>query len=170
MARDNEIKDRFRQRLQAADARSNSFRQKLLEDGTRALRPVIGILTLMAAVLDEEDNVHGSIAGIEPQIDHDNFVTLCAKLRGIEAEQKIKIKYGPELGGSNYISVCGLNQRYNERLVPGSGAGAHVGRTIGSDIHLHEGRGEDLAEVVRDVVEDFYAAQIEQRSHFAVAA
>ncbi len=29
----NEIKDRFRNRLAAADARSNGFRQKLLEDG-----------------------------------------------------------------------------------------------------------------------------------------
>jgi len=29
--------------------------------------------------------------------------------------------------------------------------------------------GDELAEVVREVVEDFYAAQIEQRSHFAFA-
>ncbi|MDP4022694.1 hypothetical protein Q8W71_08675 [Methylobacterium sp. NEAU 140] len=170
MARSNEVKDRFRERLAAADARSNGFRQKLLEDGTRALRPVIEVLTLMAEVLNEEDNVHGSIHGIEPQIDQDNFIVLCAKMRGNETEQKIKIKYGPELGGSNTISVSGLNQRYNEQLVPGAGSVAHIGRVIGSDIHLDENRGAELAEVVRDVVEDFYAAQIEQRSHFAAAA
>jgi hypothetical protein len=164
------IKDRFRTRLAAADARSNGFRQKLLEDGTRSLRPVIDVLNLMAEVLNEEDNVHGSIVGIEPVIDTDNFVTLCAKLRGIDCEQKIKIKYGPELGGTNYISVSGLHQRYNERLVPGANASAHIGRVIGSDVHLDEHRGADLAEIVRDVIEDFYVAQIEQRSHFAIAA
>ncbi len=54
--------------------------------------------------------------------------------------------------------------------MPGSSASAHIGRVIGSDIHLDEHRGADLAEVVRDVIEDFYVAQIEQRSHFAVAA
>ncbi len=166
----HEVKDRFRNRLAAADARSNGFRQKLLEDGTRALRPVIDVLNVMAEVLNEEDNLHGSITGIEPVIDGDNFVTLCAKLRGIECEQRIKIKYGPELGGTNYISVSGLNQRYNERLVPGASTSAHIGRVIGSDVHLDEHRGADLAEIVRDVIEDFYVAQIEQRSHFAVAA
>jgi hypothetical protein len=166
----NEIKDRFRNRLAAADARSNGFRQKLLEDGTRALRPVIDVLSVMADVLNEEDNIHGSITGIEPQIDSDNFVILCAKLRGLECEQKIKIKYGPELGGTNYISVSGLHQRYNERLVPGSSASTQFGRVIGSDLHLDEYRGTDLADVVRDVIEDFYVAQIEQRSHFAIAA
>ncbi len=41
---------------------------------------------------------------------------------------------------------------------------------IGSDLHLDEDRGADLAEIVREVIEDFYVAQIEQRSHFAVAA
>lgn len=170
MARFNEVKDRFRARLADADARSNGFRQKLLADGTRALQPVIDVLRVMAEVLNEEDNLHGSIVGIEPVIDTDNFVTLCAKLRGVEVEQKIKIKYGPELGGTNYISVSGLHARYNERLVPGSSASAHIGRVIGSDIHLDEHRGADLADVVRDVIEDFYVAQIEQRSHFAVAA
>lgn len=170
MAHLNEVKDRFRTRLAAADARSNGFRQKLLEDGTRALQPVIEVLRLMSEVLNEEDNVHGAISGIDPVIDTDNFVTLCAKLRGLETEQKIKIKYGPELGGTNYISVSGLHARYNERLVPGSSASAHIGRVIGSDIHLDEHRGNDLATVVRDVIEDFYVAQIEQRSHFAIAA
>jgi hypothetical protein len=170
MAYANDVKDRFRTRLAAADARSNGFRQKLLEDGSRALRPVIDVLSVMAEVLNEEDNIHGSITGIEPVIDSDNFVTLCAKLRGVECEQKIKIKYGPELGGTNYISVSGLNQRYNERLIPGTSTSAHIGRVIGSDVHLDEHRGADLAEIVRDVIEDFYVAQIEQRSHFAVAA
>lgn len=170
MAHFNEVKDRFRARLADADARSNGFRQKLLADGTRALKPVIDVLHVMAEVLNEEDNVHGSIVGIEPVIDTDNFVTLCAKLRGAETEQKIKIKYGPELGGTNYISVSGLHARYNERLVPGSSASAHIGRVIGSDIHLDEHRGTDLADVIRDLIEDFYVAQIEQRSHFAVAA
>ncbi|KNY20777.1 hypothetical protein [Methylobacterium sp. ARG-1] len=166
MARANDVKDRFRARLQDADARSNDFRRKLLEEGTRALEPVVDVLNLMAEVLNEEDNVHGSITGLEAKIDQDNFISLCAKLRGTDTEQKIKIKYGPELGGSNTISVSGLNQRYNERLVPGA-AGAALGRSVGSDIHLDENRGTELAEVVREVVEDFYAAQIEQRSHFA---
>ena len=168
MARVNEVKDRFRARLQEADARSNDFRKKLLEDGARALEPVVGVLHLMAEVLNEEDNVHGSITGLEAKIDQDNFISLCAQLRGTEAEQKIKIKYGPELGGSNFISVSGLNQRYNERLMPGAGRCAS-GRTVGSDIQLDEHRGDELAEVVREVIEDFYAAQIEQRSHFAFA-
>ncbi len=35
MARANEVKDRFRARLQEADARSNDFRKKLLEEGAR---------------------------------------------------------------------------------------------------------------------------------------
>ncbi len=170
MPHSTEVKDRFRTRLAAADARSNGFRQKLLDDGNRALQPVIEVLNLMAEVLNEEHNAHGSITGTELLIDTDNFVTLCAKLRGVDCEQKIKIKYGPELGGKNYISISGLHQRYNERLVPGSSASAHIGRVIGSDIHLDEHRGADLAEVVRDVIEDFYVAQIEQRSHFAVAA
>ncbi len=91
-------------------------------------------------------------------------------MRGLECEQKIKIKYGPELGGTNYISVSGLHQRYNERLVPGSSTSTQFGRVIGSDLHLDEYRGTDLADVVRDVIEDFYVAQIEQRSHFAIAA
>ena len=46
MTRANEVKDRFRARLQEADARSNDFRKKLLEDGTRALEPVVGVLNL----------------------------------------------------------------------------------------------------------------------------
>jgi hypothetical protein len=170
MSHTTDIKDRFRSRLAAADARSNGFREKLLADGTRALRPVIDVLKVMAEVLNEEHNIHGSITGIEPTIDSDNFVTLCAKLRGVEGEQKIKIKYGPELGGTNYLSISGLHQRYNERLVPGASASAQFGRVIGSDVHLDEHRGADLAEIVRDVIEDFYVAQIEQRSHFAVAA
>ncbi|MBE7247692.1 MAG: hypothetical protein INR63_22335 [Actinomycetospora chiangmaiensis] len=168
MPRAIDVKDRFRARLQEADARSNDFRKKLLEEGTRALQPVMGVLNLMAEVLNEEDNVHGSITGLEAKIDQDNFISLCAQLRGTDAEQKIKIKYGPELGGSNFISVSGLNQRYNERLMPGAASGS-VGRTVGSDIQLDEHRGDELAEVVREVVEDFYAAQIEQRSHFAFA-
>jgi hypothetical protein len=168
MTRANEVKDRFRTRLATADARSNDFRKKLLDEGTRALEPVVGVLNLMAEVLNEEDNVHGSITGLEARIDQDNFISLCAQLRGTDSEQKIKIKYGPELGGSNYISVSGLNQRYNERLVPGA-ASCASGRTVGSDIHLDEDRGGELAEVVREVVEDFYAAQIEQRCHFASA-
>ena len=163
-----QVKDRFRERLQAADARTNDFRRRLLDDGNRALRPVVDVLTLLAEVLNEEDNVHGSITGLEAEIDQDNFVSLCAKLRSNTAsEQKIKIKYGPELGGSNFISVSGLHQKYNERLIPGNGA-SHSGRSVGSDIHLDETRGEELAAVVREVVEDFYAAQIERRSHFAV--
>jgi len=52
--------------------------------------------------------------------------------------------------------------------VPGA-ASCSIGRTVGSDIQLDEHRGDELAEVVREVVEDFYAAQIEQRSHFAFA-
>jgi hypothetical protein len=52
MARANEIKDRFRARLQEADARSNDFRMKLLADGARALEPVVGVLNLMAEVLN----------------------------------------------------------------------------------------------------------------------
>ncbi len=168
MARANDVKDRFRTRLQEADARSNDFRRKLLAEGARALEPVVGVLNLMAEVLDEADNVHGSITGLEARIDQDNFISLCAQLRGTDAEQKIKITYGPELGGSNFIAVSGLNQRYNERLVPGAARGAS-GRTVGSDIQLDENRGGELAEVVREVVEDFYAAQIAQRSQFAFA-
>ena len=52
--------------------------------------------------------------------------------------------------------------------MPGA-ASCAVGRTVGSDIQLDEHRGDELAEVVREVIEDFYAAQIEQRSHFAFA-
>ncbi len=95
MPHTTEVKDRFRTRLAAADARSNGFRQKLLDDGTRALQPVIEVLNLMAEVLNEEHNAHGCITGTELLIDTDNFVTLCAKLRGVDSEQKIKIKYGP---------------------------------------------------------------------------
>ncbi|RZK91498.1 MAG: hypothetical protein EOO66_11850, partial [Methylobacterium sp.] len=92
MTRANDVKDRFRARLQDADARSNDFRRKLLEEGNRALEPVVGVLSLMAEVLNEEDNVHGSITGLEAKIDQDNFISLCAKLRGTDTEQKIKIK------------------------------------------------------------------------------
>ena len=160
-----EIKDRFRERLHVADARTNHFRKQLLEDGNRALRPVVEVLTLLAEVLNEEDNVHGSITGFEPEIDQDNFVSLCAKLRSnFQSEQKIKIKYGPELGGSNFISVSGLHQTYNARLSPGTSESSHSGRSIGSDVHLDADHGQDLAAVVREVVEDFYAAQIERRS------
>ncbi len=164
-----EVKDRFRERLQAADARTNDFRKRLLDDGNRALRPVVAVLALLAEVLDEADNVHGSITGLETEIDQDNFVSLCARLRSRSgSEQKIKIKYGPELGGSNFIAVSGLHQTYNERLSPGTGGTSHSGRSVGSDIHLDEGRGAELAAVVRDVVEDFYAAQIEGRSRSAL--
>jgi hypothetical protein len=86
MARADEVKDRFRARLQDADARSNAFRQKLLAEGSRALEPVVGVLNLMAEVLNEEDNVHGSITGLEARIDQDNFISLCAQLRGTDAE------------------------------------------------------------------------------------
>ena len=84
MARANDVKDRFRARLQDADARSNDFRRKLLEEGTRALEPVVDVLNLMADVLNEEYNVHGSITGLEAKIDQDNFISLCAKLRGTD--------------------------------------------------------------------------------------
>lgn len=161
-----EIKERFRERLQAADARTNDFRRRLLDDGNRALRPVIEVLTSLAEVLDEADNVHGSITGLEAEIDQDNFVSLCVKLRSSStAERKIRITYGPELGQSNFISVSGLHRTYNERLSPGTNGASQSGRSVGSEIHLDEGRGADLAAVVRDAVEDFYAAQIERRSH-----
>lgn len=163
------IKDRFRERLEAADARTSAFRRRLLDDGNRALQPVVEVLALLAEVLNEADNVHGSITGLKAEIDQDNFVSLCVKLRSHSTvEQTIKIKYGPELGLSNFISVSGLHQKYNERLSPGTGGTSHSGRSVGSEIHLDEGRGADLAAVVREVVEDFYAAQIERRSHASV--
>ena len=134
MTNPSEIKNRFHARLEAADARETGFRRQLLDDGTRALRPVIAVLTLMAEVLDERENAHGSLTGLECEIDKEDFVCLRATLRGI-------------------------GQKYGERLSNGSGAASSLGRSVGSDLQLDVHRGADLAEVVREMVEEYFAGQ-----------
>lgn len=157
-----DIKHRFHARLEAADARENGFRRKLLDEGTRALRPVIGVLTLMAEVLDERENAHGSITGLECEIDREDFVCLRATLRGTtNREHRIVIKFGPELGGRNLISVSGIGQKYGERLSGASGSAASsLGRSVGSDLQLDVHRAAELAEVVQEMVEEYFAGEI----------
>lgn len=161
MTNPSEIKTQFHARLEAADARESGFRQKLLDDGTRALQPVLGVLTLMAEVLDERENAHGSLTGLECEIDKEDFVCLRATLRGTtNPEQRIVIKFGPELGGRNLISVSGIGQKYGGRLSNGNGgAASSLERSVGSDLQLDVNRGADLAEVVREMVEDYFAGQ-----------
>lgn len=160
MTNPSDIKTQFHARLEAADARESGFRHKLLDDGTRALQPVLGVLTLMAEVLDERENAHGSILGLACEIDGEDFVALRATLRGTtNPEQRIVIKFGPELGGRNLISVSGIGQKYGARLSNGGGGASSLGRSVGSDLQLDVHRGADLAEVVREMVEDYFTGQ-----------
>ncbi|UMY16196.1 hypothetical protein MMB17_15895 [Methylobacterium organophilum] len=158
-----EIKNRFRRRLQAADARKNQLRRKLLEDGTKALQPIISVLSLMAEVLDEDRNAAGTISGLTVDVDKEDFVCLTANLHNSAgSEHKIGIKYGPVLGGRNYICVSGLSKEYSEKLLPElKSAAPSLGRSVGNEIHFEEERSGEIAEVVRDLVEDFYAGHVE---------
>ncbi|WP_375465899.1 hypothetical protein [uncultured Methylobacterium sp.] len=165
----SEIKNRFHARLEASEARENDFRRKLLADGARALQPVLAVLTLMAEVLDERDNVHGSITGLDCEIDREGFVCLRASLRGAtDSERRIVIKYGPELGGRNLISVSGLGQNYAETLAKAHCAASSLGRSVGSDLQLDVARSQDLADVVREMVEAYFAGQAQH--HVGAAA
>src|SRR6478735_1531058 len=95
----SEIKSRFRRRLHAADLRKDALRHKLIEEGTRALEPVIGVLAMMAEVLDEEGNAHGRIEGLGIEVDAEDLVCLHPVLRSAAGpEHKLTIKYGPVLG------------------------------------------------------------------------
>ncbi|TXM67417.1 hypothetical protein FV222_18375 [Methylobacterium sp. WL103] len=160
MTNPSEIKNRFHASLEASEARENGFRSRLLAEGVRALQPVLGVLTLMSEVLDERDNVHGRIAGLDCAIDKEDFVTLRAVLSGTsQPEQRIVIKYGPELGGRNLISVSGIGQLYAEKLVAKTHCAASLGRSVGSDLQLDLARADDLAEVVREMVEAYFVGQ-----------
>lgn len=163
MTNASEIKNRFHASLEASEARENGFRNNLLAEGVRALQPVLGVLTLMSEVLDERDNVHGSITGLDCVVDREDFVTLRAALHGTStSEQRIVIKYGPELGGRNLISVSGIGQTSAEKLVAKAHcAAAGSGRSVGSDLQLDVARAEELAEVVREMVEAYFIGQVQ---------
>lgn len=158
-----DIKNRFRARLRNADAQKNRLRARLLEEGTRALAPVTEALTLMAEVLEEDGVAHGRIVCPMPEVDRDDFVGFTAILRNAaDKEQRITVKYGPVLGGRNYIAVIGLGAEYDERLAALASNGApSLGRSVGNDIHVEADRGGDLAEVLREMVEDFFAGHAE---------
>ena len=158
-----DIKNRFRARLRAADAQKNRVRAKLLEEGSRALAPLTEALTLMAEVLEEDGIGHGRIACPAPEVDRDDFVGFTATLRNAaEKELRIAVRYGPVLGGRNYIAVTGLGAEYADRLAAiASNGGLSLGRSVGNDVHVEEGQGADLAEVLREVVEDFFAGHVE---------
>lgn len=165
MINPSEIKNHFHARLEASDARENDVRRKLLADGTRALQPVLAVLTLLSEVLDERDNAHGSIAGLECEIDREDFVRLRVGLHGATGpEHRIVITYGPELGGRDLISVSGLGQPYAEKLaVKAHCAASSPGRSVGSDLQLDAGRGQELADVMREMVEAYFAGQAGHR-------
>ncbi|MEH3118583.1 MAG: hypothetical protein PGN25_13580 [Methylorubrum populi] len=158
-----DIKNRFRARLRAADARKNRVRARLLEDGARALAPVTEALSLMAEVLEEDGIEHGRIVCSAPEVDRDDFVGFTAGLHnGADQELRISVKYGPVLGGRNFIAVTGLGAEYNERLVAlASSAAPGLGRSVGNDVHVEADRGADLAEVLREMIEDFFAGHSE---------
>ncbi len=158
-----DIKNRFRARLRAADAQKNRLRARLLDEGTRALAPVSEALTLMAEVLAEDGVGHGRIDCPAPEVDRDDFVGFTATLRdAADKEHRIAVKYGPVLGGRNYIAVTGLSAGYDERLAALASNGApSLGRSVGSDLHVEADRGGDLAEVLREMVEDFFAGHAE---------
>ncbi len=158
-----DIKNRFRARLRAADAQKNRLRARLLEEGTRALLPVTEALTLMGEVLEEDGVAHGRIDCPAPEVDRDDFVGFTATLRdAADKEHRITVKYGPVLGGRNYIAVTGLGAGYDERLAAlASNGGPSLGRSVGSDLHVEADRGGDLAEVLREMVEDFFAGHAE---------
>ncbi|KAB1072753.1 hypothetical protein [Methylobacterium planeticum] len=159
----SEIKSRFRRRLHAADLRKDTLRQKLIEEGTRVLEPVIGVLAVMAEVLDEEGNAHGRIEGLSIEVDDEDLVCLHPALhRDAGPEHKLTIKYGPVLGGSNFLSVSGLGSKYAETLFPApTNAISSLGRSVGNDLLLEEGRAGELADILRDLVEEFYAGEAE---------
>ena len=159
----SEIKSRFRRRLQAADLRKDTLRQKLIEEGTRALEPVIGVLAVMAEVLDEEGNAHGRIDGLAIEVDDEDLVCLHPVLHSEAGpEHKLTIKYGPVLGGSNFLSVSGLGSKHAEMLFPTpTNAISSLGRSVGNDLLLDEDRAGALADTLRDLVEEFYAGQAE---------
>ena len=158
-----DIKNRFRARLRAADAQKNRVRARLLEEGTWALAPITEALTLMAEVLEEDGIAHGRIVCPAPEVDRDDFVGFTAILRNAaEKELRIAVRYGPVLGGRNYIAVTGLGAEYDERLAGlASGGGPSLGRSVGSEVHVEADRGGDLAEVLRDLIEDFFAGHAE---------
>lgn len=158
-----DIKNRFRARLRAADAQKNRVRAQLLQDGTRALAPIAEALALMAEVLEEDGIEHGRILCSAPEVDRDEFVCLTATLQdGADHKHRIVVKYGPVLGGRNFIAVTGLGAEYNERLVAlVSSAAPGLGRSVGNDVHVEVDRADDLAEVLREMVEDFFAGHAE---------
>ena len=58
--------------------------------------------------------------------------------------------------------VTGLGAGYDERLAAlASNGGPSLGRSVGSDLHVEADRGGDLAEVLREMVEDFFAGHSE---------
>ncbi|ACB80114.1 conserved hypothetical protein [Methylorubrum populi BJ001] len=158
-----DIKNRFRARLRAADAQKHRVRAKLLQDGTRALSPIIEALNLMAEVLEEDGIEHGRILCPAPEVDRDDFVGFTATLQnGVDQEHRITVKYGPVLGGRNFIAVTGLGAEYNERLLAlATNAAPSLGRSVGNDVHVEADRGGDLAEILREMVEDFFAGHSE---------
>lgn len=158
-----DIKNRFRARLRAADAQKHRIRARLLQEGARALAPVTEALGLMAEVLEEDGIEHGRIVCSAPEVDRDDFVGLTATLHnGADHEQRISVKYGPVLGGRNFIAVTGLGAEYSERLAAlASSAAPGLGRSVGNDVHVEADRGGDLAEVLREMVEDFFAGHAE---------
>lgn len=162
-----DIKNRFRARLRAADAQKNRVRAKLLQEGTRALAPIIEVLTMMAEVLEEDGIEHGRITCPAPEVDRDDFVGFTATLHsGTDQEHRITVKYGPVLGGRNFIAVTGLGAEYNERLVTATtNVSQSLGRSVGNDVHVEVDRGDDLAEILREMVEDFFAGHAEPPIH-----
>jgi hypothetical protein len=96
-------------------------------------------------------------------VDRDDFVGFTATLHnGADQEHRITVKYGPVLGGRNFIAVTGLGAEYNERLLTlASNAAPSLGRSVGNDVHVEADRGGDLAEIMREMVEDFFAGHSE---------
>ena len=158
-----DTKNRFRARLRAADAQKHRIQAKLLQDGVRALAPITEALSLMAEVLEEDGIEHGRITCPAPEVDRDDFVGFTATLQNDAGqEHRITVKYGPVLGGRNFIAVNGLGAEYNERLLTlASNTTPGLGRCVGSDVHVEADRGGDLAEILREMVEDFFAGHSE---------
>lgn len=166
-----DIKNRFRARLRAADAQKHRVRAKLLQDGTRALAPIIEALTLLGEVLEEDGIAHGRIVCSAPEVDRDDFVGFTATLRnGADQEHRISVQYGPVLGGRNFIAATGLGAEYNERLIAvAANAAPSLGRSVGNDVHVEADRGGDIAEILREMVEDFFAGHAEPPIHTGTA-